>query len=648
MLTKATSLPQITLTDFDAEHSGGERVLFQEAWKTSRQKINVVLPTTGPLEPLLIPELSEESTDEHETEKGSTNNQKKPSSKQNQKPSQKFSAMTNIKKKVARQYSLAGPASASAQNAKPKVVNGRRSSLDTGTKSILIDERRASLESSKASTFNSISKRFSQKAKPIKEQPSCKNISGPAKKVISTRLSQTDESPPMMEATKAMNESIQKDISIKIKLEFTEKGQTEIENKKVEITQPKSPEGSPKRKKITFSLVNSFSDGDIQQKLQENEEEIQNTQNQATKGTDEVRQVNEAQGKVIAKHLMNKTRVGLQKFKAAAKKKGVAGPDAYDEMCDRTKTLGGTGRRIFEKKELFNEDDIKDDSAKRIKNAKSKFMDYEDDPPNLEEKYKDPMKSFGLWDDCDPKLVARAKGENKDEEDIIAELPDWERTKEKKDEMAKYMKDYNTLVVQETSASKSKLSTGKYLPSSDFEFCIKHTKFEEAEILRWFKGFRKDCPTGHLAKNHLSKLFMKVFPGGNGGTFANNIFRIFDKDNNGFMDFKEFLMALDVTTCKTNEEKLEWAFRLYDIDGDGTINQDEMTTIIEILDDLGGMEVGEVYMVDGQPEVLAPAKERASILLGAIDLDGDGGISKEEFLAVGVKLFNYGDEDEDD
>ena len=141
---------------------------------------------------------------------------------------------------------------------------------------------------------------------------------------------------------------------------------------------------------------------------------------------------------------------------------------------------------------------------------------------------------------------------------------------------------------------------------------------------------------------------MKVFPGGNGSTFANNIFRIFDKDNNGFMDFKEFLMALDVTTCKTREEKLEWAFRLYDIDGDGTINQDEMTTIIEILDDLGGMEVGEEYMVDGQPEVLAPAKERASNLLGAIDLDGDGGISKEEFLAVGVKLFNYGDEDEDD
>ena len=37
-------------------------------------------------------------------------------------------------------------------------------------------------------------------------------------------------------------------------------------------------------------------------------------------------------------------------------------------------------------------------------------------------------------------------------------------------------------------------------------------------------------------------------------------------------------------------------------------------------------------------QVLAPAKERAMNLLGAIDLDGDGGISKEEFLTIGVKL----------
>ena len=47
-------------------------------------------------------------------------------------------------------------------------------------------------------------------------------------------------------------------------------------------------------------------------------------------------------------------------------------------------------------------------------------------------------------------------------------------------------------------------------------------------------------------------------------------------------------------------------------------------------------------------QVLAPAKERAMNLLGAIDLDGDGGVSKEEFLTIGVKLSNYGDEDNEE
>ena len=107
-------------------------------------------------------------------------------------------------------------------------------------------------------------------------------------------------------------------------------------------------------------------------------------------------------------------------------------------------------------------------------------------------------------------------------------------------------------------------------------------------------------------------------------------------------------MALDVTTCKTKEDKLKWAFQLYDIDGDGTIDLSEMTTIIEILDDLSGMEVGETYLVGGEPEELPPAGDRAKQLLHLIDINGDGGISKEEFLTVGKKLFNYGEEEEEE
>ena len=34
-------------------------------------------------------------------------------------------------------------------------------------------------------------------------------------------------------------------------------------------------------------------------------------------------------------------------------------------------------------------------------------------------------------------------------------------------------------------------------------------------------------------------------------------------DNNGLIDFKEFLLAIDVTSSGSPEKKLSWAFRYY-------------------------------------------------------------------------------------
>ena len=43
-------------------------------------------------------------------------------------------------------------------------------------------------------------------------------------------------------------------------------------------------------------------------------------------------------------------------------------------------------------------------------------------------------------------------------------------------------------------------------------------------------------------------------------------------------------MALDVTQCSSEREKLQWAFRLYDVDGSGSITVKEMENIIQTLD----------------------------------------------------------------
>ena len=149
--------------------------------------------------------------------------------------------------------------------------------------------------------------------------------------------------------------------------------------------------------------------------------------------------------------------------------------------------------------------------------------------------------------------------------------------------------------------------TGAELTDEDMSFIAEHTKFEPYAVRKHFENFRRECPNGRLTKGHLHRLFKRIFPGGDSEVFCNHIFRIFDSDGNGylvsspfanerangelglagmflFQDFKEFLMALDVTSCRSEREKLQWAFRLYDVDDSGTINLKEIITIMETLD----------------------------------------------------------------
>ncbi|KAM4031592.1 recoverin [Anomaloglossus baeobatrachus] len=107
-----------------------------------------------------------------------------------------------------------------------------------------------------------------------------------------------------------------------------------------------------------------------------------------------------------------------------------------------------------------------------------------------------------------------------------------------------------------------------------------NTKFSQEELCTWYQSFLKECPTGRISNTKFESIYSKFFPDADPKAYAQHVFRSFDANNDGTLDFKEYMIALHMTSSGKSNQKLEWAFSLYDVDGNGTINKQEVHEII--------------------------------------------------------------------
>ncbi|XP_035975186.1 calcineurin subunit B type 1 isoform X2 [Halichoerus grypus] len=151
--------------------------------------------------------------------------------------------------------------------------------------------------------------------------------------------------------------------------------------------------------------------------------------------------------------------------------------------------------------------------------------------------------------------------------------------------------------------------------SYPLEMC---SHFDADEIKRLGKRFKK------LDLDNSGSLSVEEFmslPELQQNPLVQRVIDIFDTDGNGEVDFKEFIEGVSQFSVKGDkEQKLRFAFRIYDMDKDGYISNGELFQVLKMM-------VGN-NLKDTQLQQIVD-----KTIINA-DKDGDGRISFEEFCAL--------------
>lgn len=161
------------------------------------------------------------------------------------------------------------------------------------------------------------------------------------------------------------------------------------------------------------------------------------------------------------------------------------------------------------------------------------------------------------------------------------------------------------------------------LTEEEIQRLANNTSYSRQQIEDWHRGFIHDCPNGKLEKKKFLAVYQKFYPEGKADKFCSQVFQTFDSDGNGYIDFVEFLIAVNITSHGDVREKLRLAFEMYDINKNGKIDKKEMTKVVTAIYDLLGEENRKG---DNSPE------NRVKKIMEKLDVNDDKSISRDEFV----------------
>jgi Ca2+-binding EF-hand superfamily protein len=156
-------------------------------------------------------------------------------------------------------------------------------------------------------------------------------------------------------------------------------------------------------------------------------------------------------------------------------------------------------------------------------------------------------------------------------------------------------------------------------------YISKHTNASKDDIALLLNELVLDHPDGKMCKNAFRKWLTtmaikpKEKPDASVEMIQDRVFRRFDKDGKGVIDFQEFVTVIYIMT--NGQEKAENIFDLFDADQDGELTKQEL---------------GAVW------HKIFKSKDEFEKMFDEMDSDKNGTITKEEFTSFYPKLKAHG------
>lgn len=122
------------------------------------------------------------------------------------------------------------------------------------------------------------------------------------------------------------------------------------------------------------------------------------------------------------------------------------------------------------------------------------------------------------------------------------------------------------------------------LYDDEIYYLLRKTNFSREQIQEFYSNFLRDCPHGYITKKNFLRICQASYQNDNKSEkFCEYVFKAIDVNSKNYIEFSDFIFYFYIVSFGTQKEKIELAFKIFDLKKDNVIEKNEFRKVLKAL-----------------------------------------------------------------